>query len=226
MIARDSGMGSSRTGQASPSSTERRERNAPATRQRILDSAEREFATLGFAGARLRVVADAAGVQTALIHHYFVDKQGLYRAVLDRALVEAGDLSWNLLERRTDLEGLVAGFVDILVDFYSAHANLLQILRHEALSGNAIAGPVLRERMKPIFDAVRTLIEARQASGDLRSDIPADEMMLATISMAVHPLAEEAFLQNVLPSCSAAREGAMARRKRAITTIVLQGLRR
>src|SRR4051794_30056411 len=61
----------------------RRERNAAATQKRLLDAAESEFAARGFAGARLREIADTAGVQPALIHHYFVDKQGLYRAVLD-----------------------------------------------------------------------------------------------------------------------------------------------
>src|SRR4051812_45471354 len=69
---------------APPGTGARRERNAAATRQRILDSGEHEFAARGFAGARLREIAETAGVQPALIHHYFTDKQGLYRAVLDR----------------------------------------------------------------------------------------------------------------------------------------------
>src|SRR5689334_18547037 len=96
----------------------RRERNAAASRQRLLDAAEREFAARGFAGARLREIADAAGVQPALIHHYFVDKQGIYRAVLDRALLQTSTESWSLLGGSSDLDQLVAGFVDMLVGFY------------------------------------------------------------------------------------------------------------
>src|SRR5262245_24272789 len=109
----------------------RRERNAAATRERLLDAAEREFAALGFAGARLREIADAAGVKPALIHHYFADKLGLYRAVLDRAIAQTSRESWNLLGTQHDLEGLVGGFVDMLVGFHAAHENLLAILRHE-----------------------------------------------------------------------------------------------
>src|SRR4051812_503240 len=111
----------------------RRERNAAATRQRLLDAAEREFAARGFAGARLREIADGAGVQPALIHHYFADKQGLYRAVLDRAYLPTSTESWNILETRRDLEGLLTGLIDVLLRFYAAHQNLLHILRHEAL---------------------------------------------------------------------------------------------
>ena len=60
----------------------RRERNADATKARLLAAAESEFAAKGFDGARLGNIAKAAGVQQALIHHYFADKEGLYREVL------------------------------------------------------------------------------------------------------------------------------------------------
>src|SRR5262252_4130440 len=96
----------------------RRERNAAATKQRLLDAGEREFAARGFAGARLREIAVAAGVQPALIHHYFTDKQGLYRAVLDRALLPTSTESWTLLASRHGLEELVTGFIEMLLRFY------------------------------------------------------------------------------------------------------------
>src|SRR3954467_2206529 len=112
-----------------PAADPRRERNAAATRQRLLDAAEREFAARGFAGARLREIADGASVQPALIHHYFVDKQGLYRAVLDRAMLPTSTESWGLLESVHDLEALLTGLIDLLLRFYAAHQNLLSILR-------------------------------------------------------------------------------------------------
>src|SRR5580704_4735554 len=108
-----------------PPTGARRERNAAATKLRILDAGEREFAARGFAGARLREIAESAGVQPALIHHYFTDKQGLYRAVLDRALLPTSTESWSLLGSRHDLEGLLAGFIELLLRFYAANKNLL-----------------------------------------------------------------------------------------------------
>src|ERR1700722_2215522 len=123
-----------------------------ATKQRILDAGEREFAARGFAGARLREIAETAGVQPALIHHYFTDKQGLYRAVLDRALLPSSTESWSILGSRSDLEGLLAGFIDLLLRFYSANRNLLAILRHEALSGSSVLVELTRERTVPVIE--------------------------------------------------------------------------
>jgi AcrR family transcriptional regulator len=44
----------------------------------ILAAAREAFAAKGFAGASLRSIATEAGVDTALIHHYFATKQQLF----------------------------------------------------------------------------------------------------------------------------------------------------
>lgn len=203
----------------------RRERNAAATQQRLLDAAEDEFAARGFAGARLRDIADTAGVQPALIHHYFVDKQGLYRAVFDRAMLLTSSESWKVLGTRHDLEGLVAGFVDVLVDFHATHRNFLALLRHESVRGTTVPMEVIRERALPVVEAVLALIEARQASGEVRADVPAREIVLATMSMAVHQFTDVGLVEALMPDCVPRDPEALAQRKRAIVALILGGVR-
>ncbi len=53
-------------------------------RDEILDAAEIEFATLGYAGTSLRNVADRAQVTQALINYYFGSKYGLFEEVFLR----------------------------------------------------------------------------------------------------------------------------------------------
>jgi TetR/AcrR family transcriptional regulator len=202
----------------------RRDRGA-ATRLRILDAAEREFAARGFAGARLRAIADAVGVQTALIHHYFADKQGLYRAVLDRAMAPTSTESWGLLGSRLDVEGLVTGFVDMLLRFYAAHQNLLAILRHEAVSGSTILAEVSRERTVPIIEAVSAFVEERQRAGEVRADLSAEEIILATLSLVVYPFADAGVLEPMMPNAVPRDEAALARRKQVIVTMLLGAIR-
>jgi len=130
----------------------RRERNADSTKKALLNAAEVEFAAKGFDGARLQSIARSVGVQQALIHHYFDDKGGLYRAVIERGMAAVTAGSWTILERMAahgaslgrrergargspdsvDVRALVTSFVDLLVDFYAAHTTLLAILRHDA----------------------------------------------------------------------------------------------
>ncbi|WP_062288806.1 TetR/AcrR family transcriptional regulator [Demequina phytophila] len=52
------------------------------TRQAILDAALRAFSTRGFRGASLRAIAADAGVDPALIRHFFGDKASLFAAAV------------------------------------------------------------------------------------------------------------------------------------------------
>ena len=55
---------------------------APDTRAAILDSARGLFAAHGFGGTTIRAVAAGAGVDAALVHHYFGTKDELFLAAL------------------------------------------------------------------------------------------------------------------------------------------------
>ena len=55
---------------------------APDTRAAILAAARELFASSGYAGTSIRGVAAAAGVDAALVHHYFGTKDDLFLAAL------------------------------------------------------------------------------------------------------------------------------------------------
>lgn len=56
---------------------------APDTRAAILDAARARFAEHGFARTSVRAVAGDAGVDAALVHHYFGTKDDLFVAALE-----------------------------------------------------------------------------------------------------------------------------------------------
>ena len=56
---------------------------APDTRAEVLAAARRSFAEKGFRGTTIRAVAASAGVDPALVHHYFGSKDDLFLAALE-----------------------------------------------------------------------------------------------------------------------------------------------
>lgn len=56
---------------------------APDTRATILDAARSAFAEKGLGGTTIRSVASAAGVDAALVHHYFGTKDDLFLAAME-----------------------------------------------------------------------------------------------------------------------------------------------
>ena len=56
---------------------------SPDTRAAILAAARERFAAQGYAGTSVRAVAASAGVDAALVHHYFGTKDDLFLAALE-----------------------------------------------------------------------------------------------------------------------------------------------
>ncbi|HTL89886.1 MAG TPA: TetR/AcrR family transcriptional regulator [Leptolyngbya sp.] len=67
-------------------------RDAEVTQKQILDAAEIEFSRHGLKGARISDIAKQAEITTAMIHYYFDNKEGLYKAVLQRPIDEVQHL--------------------------------------------------------------------------------------------------------------------------------------
>ena len=68
---------------AAPSGRRGRRPGSPDTRAAILAAARERFAAEGFAGTTIRGVASDAGVDAALVHHYFGTKDDLFLAALE-----------------------------------------------------------------------------------------------------------------------------------------------
>lgn len=84
------------------------------TRGRILDAARATFADHGFDGATVREIAARAGVDPALVHHYFGTKQRLFVAAMEFPVdVGATFAALAAGPRETIGERIVRTFVDV-----------------------------------------------------------------------------------------------------------------
>ena len=136
----------------------------------ILDAAEIEFATNGYAATRTESIAARANVVKGLIFHYFKCKEGLYEAVLLRAyqpLSEALDKSFDKNLNATDVllnsvEGLLAAMTD--------HPLSPVIFMLESIQG---AGEHLRKLGVPsLYSRVEVLLKKGIAAGEFREIDP------------------------------------------------------
>jgi AcrR family transcriptional regulator len=76
-----------------------------ATRDRILDAAERLFGLNGFPCASLRQITDEAGVNLAAVNYHFGSKEDLYKAVLIRRIRPVNEERLTLLGQAEQLAG-------------------------------------------------------------------------------------------------------------------------
>lgn len=205
----------------------RRERNPEETKRRILDAAEAEFATKGFDGARLREVAGFAGVHHALLHHYFGDKQGLFRAVLERALDSLSTKGLELLRTTPDVRQLLERYVDVVVDYYAENRHLLQILHFAHLDRGspayAMSEEVAQSLLGPLVEATVQTVERARDAGSIRADVDAPRVVAFALGAAAYIFHEETFFSAWLSRDIRAPDF-LAEHKRATVKLLLDGL--
>lgn len=105
------------------------------TRAAVLRAARTVFARCGFEGASVRVVAETAGVNTAMIYYHFTDKLDLYRAVLGDSFAEF-DRIWDHPIFGTDAtsRAKVRTFVEGYIRFQEANEEIRRIMSMEFAS--------------------------------------------------------------------------------------------
>ena len=205
----------------------KRERNPEETRRRILDAAEAEFARKGYDGTRLRDVALAVGVHHALLHHYFKDKEGLFRAVLERAIEGVSSKAFELLRTTGDIRALTESFVETLVSFLAENQHLALILHFASLDEGSPAFTICEEigflLVKPLLDATTAAIKAGQQAGVLREDIDAQAIVIAGLGTVAFPFHADKLIKGVFGRDPRSPEE-VERHKRAAVALILEGV--
>lgn len=167
-----------------------RKRNPEESRRRILDAAERAFALRGFGGARLRDIAQEAGVHHALVHHYYGDKRGLLEEVIKRGLGRISEAARHALTAPQSLEGTVRAFVGVLFDFCANNRGLLRIIddafRNRELVSFDVIQQALGNQAGPVLGRIRKTIQTGQELGQVRSDLSVDSMVLLGFGAIVY----------------------------------------
>src|SRR5918996_3247240 len=116
---------------------------ASGTREAILDAARRAFAEHGYQRATIRAVAELAGVDPALVHHYFGTKQGLFVAAVQLPVNPVERLSAVLADDPERVgERMVETFLGIW-DHATDRSPLLTLVRSAV--GDEAAAAMLRE---------------------------------------------------------------------------------
>jgi AcrR family transcriptional regulator len=99
--------------------TVRRKRNpserGDTTETEFLDAAERQFAENGYAGAKIRAIADEAKANLGALHYYWGSKESLFRAVCRRRMAPM------IEERMARFDALGQGGAPRLEDILRAH---------------------------------------------------------------------------------------------------------
>lgn len=144
------------------------------TRAHILRAACERFARSGYAGALNRDIAEAAGVTSAALYHYYDSKAELFVAAYQRGVALVLEAYREAASSRSGAVAKLCAMVDANVALNREHPGLadffavapLELKRHAELA--VLAGDSGRE-VPELFCEV---LQAGVAAGELPADLP------------------------------------------------------
>ena len=148
-------------------------RDTSAARADILAVATEEFAEKGLSGSRVDEIAERTNTVKRMIYYYFGSKEGLYRAVLERAYEEIRSLESQLdLDAMPPEEGL-RELVRATFDYHNKHPDFVRLVMNENIHHGDHIGHLsnIKARNRTVISMLQKLIERGIAKRKFRKDL-------------------------------------------------------
>lgn len=159
------------------------------TREAIAQAARRSFGELGYERATIRAIASEAGVDPALVLHFFGSKQQLFLAVMDLPFPPEEVLPQILAGERDGVGERFARFIVDVLDDARARSVLTGMVR--AAASEPEAARMLRELIsRRVFAAITESLDVDDA--ELRATLVGSQvvgLVVARHIVGVEPLA-------------------------------------
>ena len=145
----------------------------------LLQAALAVFATSGV-DAPVREIAEKAGVGIGTLYRHFPQRADLVAAVFRREIDACADAAPILAAEHAPGEAL-AQWVQRYAAFIATKRGLATALH----SGDPAFDTLPAYFKKRLVPALRTLLEAAAATGEVRADVDADDLLLAVASLCM-----------------------------------------
>jgi len=136
--------------------------------EKILDAAKEEFMKFGLYGARMQAIADAAGINKALLHYYFRNKENLFDKVFGNALEKYFAQMEVLDDLTMPFKKRIFQYIDNLIDFLTEYPHISIFIIKEI----SVSPEIFKEKMNSIRKnrgrRLYHLIESEMESGNIR----------------------------------------------------------
>jgi TetR/AcrR family transcriptional regulator len=101
------------------------------TEEKILEAAKEVFMKYGLYGARMQDIADKAGMNKALLHYYFRNKEKLFDQVFEGALSKYFQQLEVFSDKSKSVHSRIHQYVDNIIDFLSEYPQMSMFIIKE-----------------------------------------------------------------------------------------------
>jgi AcrR family transcriptional regulator len=166
------------------------------TEDKILEAAKNVFVAKGMEGARMQEIADAAGINKALLHYYFRSKERLFEAIFAEIIKFAFPKITRIVQSDepivTKIEQVIDAYIDLLIKHPFIPGFVMKELSRDP---SGLFKIVIKFGLNPqtIFDHIQLAMDRGEII-----QMPPRHLAANIISMCIFPFAARPLVSFVL----------------------------
>lgn len=195
------------------------------TEEKIFNAAIIIFQKKGFAGTRMQEIADEAGINKAMLHYCFKNKQLLFEAVFMNAFGQLAPQINEIFNSHDTVFDKIKKFTHSYISFVIHNPYLPQFIIQEMNNNPEFVMAFLKNENRPNPTLLITQIEKEIADGILKPVQP-KQLVLDVFSMTIFPFAAQMMMKGILQISDTAFNEMMEERKTTIAEQIINSIKK
>lgn len=195
------------------------------TEEKIFNAARIVFQKKGFAGARMQEIADEAGINKAMLHYCFKNKELLFQAVFMNAFSQLAPQINEIFNSRNSVFEKIRKFTHSYISFVILNPYLPPFVIQEMNNNPEFVLSFLENENRPNPSVLISQIEKEIAEGIIKPINP-KQLLMNIISLTVFPFAAQMMVKGMLQISDAEFNQMMEERKTSIAEQIINSIKR
>lgn len=195
------------------------------TEGQILSAAENVFQKKGMDGARMQEIADAAGINKAMLHYYYRSKQLLFEAVFTNAFSLLAPQLNKILNDDSSIEEKVKNFTHNYITFISKHPYLPNFIIQELNRNPKFFEKIQQNAAFPTLEKFKNQVTTEVEKGILKP-IDGEQLFVNIISLNIFPFVATPLIKGFLKIDDKAFKKMMEQRKVSVSEFIINSIKK
>ena len=195
------------------------------TEEKIFNAARIIFQKKGFSGARMQEIADEAGINKAMLHYCFKNKELLFQAVFMNAFSQLAPQINEIFNSEEFFFEKIKKFTHSYISFVIQNPYLPQFVIQEMNNNPEFVMTFLNNENRPNPTLLIAQIEKEIADGIIKPINP-KQILMDLFSMTVFPFAAQMMMKGMIQISDAEFNQMMEERKTSIAEQIINSIKR
>lgn len=195
------------------------------TEQQILDAAKKVFQTKGMEGARMQEIADAAGINKAMLHYYYRSKEMLFEAVFKAAFSLIAPQLNAILNDEASIEEKIRNFTHNYITFMMKHPYLPNFIFQELNRKEDFILKIKENTGFPNLEKFEVNLKEEIGAGIL-NPIEADQLFVNIIALNIFPFLGKPLIKAFANKDEITYQEFVEKRKTEVASFIINSIKR